>query len=94
MENVIFFYTEELVKRKNKQVKRRVAYAGVQTAPGAMRIAKASCSPRDQFVKKVGRELAADRALKNPMDILFLTDDAKPSTQFIGRVKQLNTLAV
>lgn len=88
----IFFYTTEVVKRKNKSVKRRVAYAGV-IDDKTIKIAKASCSPKDQFVKKTGRELAAERALKAPIASVYFDENARPVSMFIETVKSLSTLA-
>lgn len=85
----IFFYTTEVVKRKNKSVQRRVAYAGV-IEDKTIRIAKASCSPKDQFIKKVGRELAAERALNEPITSVYFDENARPVSMFIETVKLLS----
>lgn len=85
----VFFYGTITEGKGNKTVTRRVVYAGIQKAPGAMRIGKAVCSVKDRFIKVKGKAIALGRAKSSqPEDVLYLTDDATPVRQFIAKVSK------
>lgn len=84
-----YFYGNKTVEYKGNKITRRVAFAGVQTGPHAIRLGKAMCSEKDKFLKKKARAIATGRAIKAPEEILYLNDDTTPIKQFIARVSSL-----
>ena len=90
----VYAYGTVTEKIKRKDVTRRVAIAGVQVSPTAMRIGKAVCSNKDRYIKSKGRDMAESRAKsKTPEEILYLTDDTSVNNQFIARVSKIIKLA-
>lgn len=86
----LYFYGTITENKGNKTITRRIVYAGVLSSPGTIRIGKASCSPKDRFVKAKGKAIALGRAKsKQPEEVLYLTDDTTPVKQFINRVSKL-----
>lgn len=68
----------------------RISICGVlDTETNILKIGCARCSPKDQFIKKIGRKLAYDRALSNPMVTLTLTDGEVMSHVFFQEARHL-----
>lgn len=53
-------------------------FAGIKQN-GELRVGFARCSPKDQFCKKKGRDIAKGRAIKNPVNIIIDADNIQKS---------------
>lgn len=95
----IFYYTPDLnninssklpvsITLSNK-VYRRAVFAGIVVGKQLL-IGKAECSPKDQFIKKYGRNLAKGRALsQTPLKVVKIKDESKVIELFHNTVKEL-----
>lgn len=93
--NEPFYMYGTITKGKgNKKTNHRAVVAGIQVAPGAVRIGLSVCSTKDKFIKAKGKVIALGRAKSSvPQDVLYITDDAPVSKQFVARAISLVTPA-
>ena len=83
-ERVMYFYP----KPKNKREKRKVI-SGV-VIDNHLQIGKAECSLKDRYVKKVGRDIARNRACSSEYTFSAKVKNPERLTeQFIGLAKML-----
>lgn len=92
LKNPLFFYGEKTVDYRGKQIVRRVCVAAIQDGT-VLRIATATCSEKDRFIKKKGRAIAAGRAVGKPEDMLRLTEEGTVASQFTAYCRNLLKIA-
>ena len=72
------------------QRKTKLTICGIwDTEKNTMSFGYAKCSPNDQFVKKIGRELAYNRALEKPIVIVYISENEYVSDVFINNALTL-----
>lgn len=95
MENInnnhpLFFYSEIKVNWKNKDINRKIAFAGTYDN-NVLKIGKSICSEKDVFNKNTARKIALGRANKKPIVTINLSqyDNKKISDIFVEKCKEL-----
>jgi hypothetical protein len=77
MNNTYYYHT------RSNDNGRRATFAGIlNKATNTIAIGLAVCSNRDQFQKRVGREISTVRAANHPLTIVPLVADIKPGIAF------------
>lgn len=73
----------------------RVTVCGIfDNETKVLKIGYSRCSPKDIFIKKIGKELAYNRAKSNPVITMILSDNEVLSHVFFAQAKQLETRVI
>lgn len=67
----------------------RVTVVGVLKENNEMSIGVSRCSKKDQFIRKLGRNIATGRALKNPMVVIDFQPKPNQGELFIEHAKEI-----
>lgn len=94
--NVVVDEHEQILTVRDKAPTRkalpRLTVCGVyDSETKLLKIGVAKCSPKDFFVKKVGRKLAEERAETNPINVTVVHDGEVISNVFFNLAKTLET---
>ena len=88
MTQTFYYYSNPTKRRKN-----RLSFAGIYNPETReVTIGIAQCNRKDTFIKKFGRKIAEERAVKRPYGDLTIEANEHPVKTFVGVCKELAKL--